>query len=305
MIRLHYLIPVVAISLLGKFSGINAQSLEPRAYSNAPVGLNFILTGYQNSSGALVFDTSLPILDANADVDMGFFGYVRSLGIAGNLAKVGLILPYASLSASGIVDGSFTTRDTNGLADPTFFFSYNFYGAPALSMKEFISSEPGLVSGFTLKLTAPLGEYESDKIINISTNRWSIESGLGVSKPVGNWTLEASAAAIYFTDNNNFDSGKTRQQDNIYSTQFHLTYSFPRSIWAAISATYYTGGRTTIEGVENNDLLENWRIGLTLSLPVDRFQSIKFNGSTGVSQRTGTDFDSIGLAWQYRWGTAR
>jgi hypothetical protein len=25
-------------------------------------------------------------------------------------------------------------------------------------------------------------------------------------------------------------------------------------------------------------------------------------GSTGVSTRTGSDFDAIGIAWQYRWG---
>jgi hypothetical protein len=227
---------------------------------------------------------------------------VRTLDVAGNSAKFGVILPYASLSASAFVDGNFRTRDTNGLGDPTFYFSYNFYGAPALSMEEFRNFKPGTVSGFTIKLTAPLGEYESDSVINISTNRWSFEPGIGISKPLGNWTLETSAAATLYTDNTDFDNGKTRQQDNIYSAQFHLTYSFPRNIWAAISATYYTGGRTTIEGVERNDLQENWRAGFTLSLPVNRYHSIKFYGSSGVSQRTGNNYDALGLAWQYRWG---
>jgi len=301
VIRLHYLIVIVAISLIGTISRVHAQSLEPRAYSNAPVGLNFIVAGYQNSRGALLFDTSLPITDANADVDLGLIGYVRTLGVAGNLAKFGVLLPYASVSASGFVDGIFRTRDTTGLADPTFYFSYNFYGAPALSLKEFRNFQPGTVSGFTVKLTAPLGEYEPDKLINISTNRWSIAPGIGISKPIGNWTLEASAAATFYTDNNNFDNGKTRQQDNIYSTQFHVTYSFPRNIWAAIGATYFTGGRTTIDGVEKNDLQQNWRAGFTLALPVNRYHSIKLYGSSGVSQRTGNSFDTLGLAWQYRW----
>jgi hypothetical protein len=29
---------------------------------------------------------------------------------------------------------------------------------------------------------------------------------------------------------------------------------------------------------------------------------LKLYAHTGVYTRTGTDFDTIGLAWQYRWG---
>jgi hypothetical protein len=36
---------------------------------------------------------------------------------------------------------------------------------------------------------------------------------------------------------------------------------------------------------------------------VNRHNSVKLYGSTGVSTRTGGDFDVIGIAWQYRWGT--
>ena len=302
MFKFRYLAALIAFCLLSSISSVQAQSLEPRAYSNAPVDLNFVLVGYQNTNGALLFDPSLPITDANASVDLGLFGYVRTLDVAGNSAKVGVVLPYAALSASGTVDGNFRTRDTTGLGDPVFYFSYNFYGAPALSMEEFKKFQPGTVSGFTVKLTAPLGEYESDKLINISTNRWTFEPGIGISQPLGNWTLEASAAATLYTDNNDFNNGQTRQQDPIYSTQLHVTYSFPRNIWAAVSATYYTGGQTTIGGVVKDDLQKNWRTGVTLSLPVNRYHSIKLYGSSGVSQRTGNNYDALGLVWQYRWG---
>jgi hypothetical protein len=302
MNRFRYLAALIASALIGSTSSIHAQSLEPRAYSNAPTGLNFLIAGYQNSSGALLFDPSLPITDTNAKVNLGLLGYARTLDVGGKLAKFGVLLPYASLSANGFVDGNFRTRDTDGLGDPAFYFSYNFYGSPALSIKEYKAFQADTVSGFTFKLTAPLGQYESDKIINIGTNRWSFESGIGISQPVGNWTLEASAAVTLYTDNNNFDNGKTRQQDNIYSTQIHVTYSFPRNIWAALSATYFTGGRTTVDGVAKNDLQENWRTGFTLALPVNRYHSIKLYGSSGVSQRTGNNFDALGLVWQYRWG---
>jgi hypothetical protein len=54
--------------------------------------------------------------------------------------------------------------------------------------------------------------------------------------------------------------------------------------------------------VPNADFQSNERFGLTLSLPINRRQSIKLNASSGISTRTGTDFDTYGAVWQYRWG---
>ena len=52
----------------------------------------------------------------------------------------------------------------------------------------------------------------------------------------------------------------------------------------------------------NNDLQQNWRVGATLAVPLDRLNSIKFAASSGVSARTGNHYDGIGVAWQHRWG---
>jgi hypothetical protein len=70
----------------------------------------------------------------------------------------------------------------------------------------------------------------------------------------------------------------------------------------ALNGTYFTGGRTTVEGVEGDDLQKNSRASVTVALPVDRTHSVKLYATTGISTRIGTDSDTIGLAWQYRWG---
>lgn len=293
---------VLAFAIVGLATEAPAQSLEPRAYSSSPIGLNFVLTGFQSSRGALHLDPTVPIEDANADVDMGLIGYLRTLDVAGNLAKFGIVLPYTSMHVDGFVDGDFRERDANGLADPTIFFSYNFHGAPALSVQEFKSYQPEKIIGLTLKVTPPLGDYDSDKLINLSTNRWTIEPGIGISQSLGSWTLEASAAIAFYSDNDDFYNGQTREQDPIYSTQFHVTYTFPNKAWLAASTTFYEGGQTKVGSFEKDDLQENWRTGVTLSFPLNRKNSIKLHGSKGVSTRTGTDFDIAGIAWQYRWG---
>jgi hypothetical protein len=293
---------ILTLVTMGLSTGIQAQSLEPRAYSNAPIGLNFLLGGFQNSQGGLALDPTIPIDDVNADVDLGFFGYVRTLDVAGNSARIGVKLPYASVHVDGFVDGVYRVREIDGPGDPTVFFSYNFYGAPALTAQQFRQYRPDRIAGFTLSLTAPLGDYDSSRMINISTNRWTIKPEIGMTRVVDNWTLETSAAVSLFTDNNDFNNGQTRTQDPIYSVQFHVTYTFTNKVWLAASATYYEGGETSIDSVDMGDLQRNWRSGVTLAVPVNRNHSIKLYGSSGVSTRTGTDFDTVGAAWQYRWG---
>jgi hypothetical protein len=138
--------------------------------------------------------------------------------------------------------------------------------------------------------------------VNISTNRWAFKPELGISKTLGPLTLELAAGVSFYTDNHDFLDGQTRAQDPIYSLQGHVIYSLRSGIWLAVDGTYYTGGRTTVDGVEGNDLQKNWRVGLTVALPVNRHNSLKLYASTGVSTRTGSDFDTVGVAWQYRWG---
>jgi hypothetical protein len=41
-----------------------------------------------------------------------------------------------------------------------------------------------------------------------------------------------------------------------------------------VDATYFTGGNTQINGVPNNELQRNWRVGVTLALPLSARNSI-------------------------------
>jgi hypothetical protein len=106
----------------------------------------------------------------------------------------------------------------------------------------------------------------------------------------------------FFTTNNDFVNGGQRAQDPLYSFRASAIYNFPRGTWGSLDATYFAGGRTTINGTLNSDLQQNWRVGTTLAFPVDVRNSIKLYASKGVSARTGNSYDLVGIAWQYRWG---
>ena len=290
----------VSIAVIG--SDASAQSLEPRTYSNAPVGLNFLIAGYGYVTGGVVTEPSIALENADIQSHVAFLAYARALDVWGMSGKFDVSLPYAGTSGSAELNGQFHERDVSGFGDPRLRFSVNFYGAPALSLEEFAHYKQDLVIGASLQVTVPVGQYDADKLLNTGTNRWSIKPELGISKALGPLTLELAAGATFYTDNDDFFDGKTRAQDPLYSVQGHAIYNFRSDIWIAVDGTYYTGGRTTIDGVESDDLQSNTRVGLTVAFPVNRYNSVKVYASSGLSARTGGDFDAVGLAWQYRWG---
>lgn len=302
-IRSRGLAAVLGVTaLVAVASGVHAQDLEPRAYVNTPVGLNFLIAGYAYSEGGVGTDPSVPLEDAKIQIHTTVLAYVRSLDVWGKSGKLDVVLPYAWVSGTATFAGEPRRRDVSGFADPRFRLSVNLYGAPALSLKEFADYKQDVIVGASLQVSAPLGQYDSDKFVNIGTNRWSVKPELGISKAFGPWTLELSTGVTFYTENGNFFGGKNLEQDPIYSVQGHLLYHFGTGVWGAVDGTYYTGGRTTIDGVSGNNLQENVRVGVTLALPVNRHNSIKLYGSTGVFARTGGDFNAVGIAWQYRWG---
>lgn len=283
-------------------STVYAQDIEPRAYSNAPVGVNFLIAGYVYTEGGLSFDPSLPISNPQLNTNNAVLAYARSLNFGGKSAKFDVILPYAWLSGTADLDGQPLSRDVNGFADARFRISVNLYGAPAMNLKEFARYKQDLIVGVSLQVSAPTGQYDDTRVVNIGSNRWSFKPEIGVSKRKGPWTLEGAFAVTWYTDNTDFYGGLTRTQDPIYALQAHAIYNFRKGTWAALDVSYLTGGRSTLDGTLSNDLQQNWRVGGTLVIPVDRLNSIKIAASSGVSARTGNNYDSIGIAWQYRWG---
>ena len=293
---------LTACALIAGGSTAHAMDIEPRAYSNAPVGVNFLLAGYVYTEGGLAFDPSLPVKDPQLETSSAVLAYARSVDLWGMSGKVDAIVPYTWLSGTASLNGQPIQREVDGLADPKFRLSVNFYGAPALSLKEFREYRQDLIIGASLQVSAPVGQYDNTRLVNIGTNRWSFKPEIGVSKTAGPWTLEVAAAATLYTDNDDFNGGNTRSQDPIYALQAHAIYSFHSGIWASVDANYYTGGQTTLNGTLSNDLQQNWRVGGTLAFPVDALNSVKLYASSGVSSRTGNDFDLVGIAWQHRWG---
>jgi hypothetical protein len=278
------------------------QELEPRAYSASPIGTNFFLVSIGRSSGDVIFDPTVPIIDVRADIDAGTVGVGRTFNVGGHLALATAALPYVWGDIAGKVAEQAESITRSGLGDMRVKLSVNLLGIPALEPAEFVKAKPRTNVGTSLTVAAPTGQYYPDKLINIGTNRWAFKPEVGLSHPVGRWQLDFSGGIWFFTSNDRFYRGaSTRSQDPLVVFQTHVSYNVTRRAWAAVDGTWYGGADVSVDEGPPASRQNNARLGVTLSLPVRRQQSLKFAYSTGASTRTGSDFTTVGVAWQYLW----
>jgi len=292
---------LLAVTILVCLVRCVAQELEPRAYSISPKGANFVVAGFTRSAGDIDFDPALPVENANAVLYNAFFAYGRSIDFFGRSANIAVSLPYIWGNLQGDIDGAPVQARRSGFMTPVMRFAVNLYGAPAMDREQFASYRRKTNVGASVVVMTPLGQYDPARLVNIGTNRWGVKPELGISRRFGRWFFDLYLGAWVFSENGNYQ-GRVRKQDPIASIQTHVSYGFKPRLWAAFDANFYTGGRTSINGIPGNNLQRNSRMGATLSIPVTKRQSLKFSGSTGAVTNIGADFISIGVAYQYLWG---
>lgn len=269
---------------------INAQEIEARIYSNAPIGMNFVTGGIAQAKTVSYKLTTEAL------------SLTHVLDVAGQSGRLSLLLPFAELSGTGNVGGQTINASSEGMSDPLLKASVNLYGAPALSLDEFKNYRQDLIIGASLAASIPWGKYNNDQMINVGANRWFIQPGLGASQALGPWRFELAGMATIYTNNNSFMGNNTLSQSPVYSTQTHAIYYFANTAWISVDATYYTGGQSYVNGTAISGSQENWRYGSTFSYPINKHNSIRLTASTGGYSRTNNSYDLYGISWQYRWG---
>jgi hypothetical protein len=296
--------PVIVIAvLLSAAPGLPAsgQDLEPRQYSNLPVGLNFLIAGVSASRGSVLVDPAIEFENAKSEIRGPIVAYARSLALRKKSAKLDAVVGRTCLTGTAEYRGQAYSRDVCGLTDPEFRLSVNFFGAPALDMHQFSDYRQDLVVGASLQVTAPLGQYDTASLINIGANRWSAKLEFGLSQTIQEWFFELALAGTFYEENTEFLDTESRKQDPVFSLQAHAVRSFASGFWLALDSTKYRGGRTRTNGLPDLNFQSNTRLGITASIPIGPSHSIKLIASTGISTRTGSDYDLVAANWQFRW----
>lgn len=279
-----------------------AQDLEPRAFSPAPVGLNILAVGYAYSFGNVLLDPAIPITGGEAKLHTVVGAYVRRIDVFGMSGAIDAIGQWAARGKwKGLVEGVPDSTTRTGLGDLAVRLSVNFVGAPALKLPEFAKYEHGTIVGASLQVVAPIGQYDTERLINLGSNRWTFKPRVGVSQPIGRWIVEGHGTAWFFTPNPNALGARTSQAP-LWALDAHLARLFGNGIWASVDIGYIIGGRTTRNGLPSTAKQKSARLGATLAIPLARRHSIKLGYFTGLYTQLGSDFDNLVVGYQYRWG---
>ncbi len=288
------------VALLMCAPAAHAQDLEPKAYSASPVGAAFLVVGVARSTGSVLTDPTLPLTDIEAKMNGVPLAAGYTFGLFGKLTLITAAVPYSWGDVSGLVGEEARAVTRSGLTDARAKLSINLVGNPAMGLREYSKAPRRVIVGTSLTVTTPTGDYDGEKLINLGTNRWGFKPEVGVAVPKGRWDIDTYLGVWLFTDNGDFyTGGRTRSQDRVVALQGHASYTFRPRLWAAVDATWYQGGDATVDGGEPSGSMNNSRLGATVSFPMGRQQSLKVSYSSGVAVRTGTNFRTLSVGWQW------
>jgi hypothetical protein len=279
-----------------------AQDLVPRAYLIAPVGANAINLTSSFFDGSISLDPTVPITDSSARFNVMILSYSRSFALFGRSANVVGSVPYAVGNFRGLVAGTEKSVYRSGLADGRIRIAMNLRGGPAMGVHEFVKWRENFVLGTSLSIITPIGQYDPAKAVNPGLNRWGFKPELGMARRWGRWALDLYGGVWFFTANHGYYPGtSTRTQKPVGAIETHLNYILKPRLWLSLDGNFWTGGRSTVNGSLKNDYQKNSRVGATVSVPLNRQQSLKFSYSSGAYVSIGGNYKNFSAAWQYSW----
>jgi hypothetical protein len=201
-------------------------------------------------------------------------GYARTFKLFDRSAMAAIILPMGRVSGEITAAGRSFNQSANGFGDPMLEFNLNVVGPKAQqNLPDVLRYEPGFSVDLLGDLALPIGNYNSSQSLNIGQNRWYGRLGTPVVWQLGPWvpgqrtTLELLPAVWLFGNNTNY-VGQTLKTDPLFQLDAHLTRDLTERFWGALDASWYNGGKATINGVQGSKL-NNWGAGLTFGYQVN------------------------------------
>jgi hypothetical protein len=262
----------------------------PRFYLDTLSGSQAVPLIFQSTSGNTnPFDPAHTVSPgASFDATLATTGYARTLSLFDRPAMAAILLPMGRISGDVTVAGNTFSQSTRGFGDPMLEFSINVIGPPAQkNIPDVMRYEPGFSMHLLADLALPIGEYDSDKVLNIGQNRWYGRLGVPITWQLGPWvpgrrtTLEFLPAVWLFDDNTDY-VGQTLKTDPLFKLDASLTRDFTEHLWGSLDASWLNGGEATIDGVKG-EKLDSVSLGLTLGYVISENLNLTLGYKSSVN----------------------
>ena len=278
-----------------------AQFTDPRTYDNTPVGINQFELAYAHARANASIDTSLIIGGAEFNLNQGTLKYTRYFSFFDRTAWVEASVPFAGLNGS--VTGTSFHGSLTDLGDSSYEFVMLVKGGPALSVTQFANYKPTTSVGVSFTVTAPTGQYDANKVINLGSDRWSFKPEIGISHPFGSkWVVDAYASAYFFTDNTSYQGVEVLRQQPLPGVEGHISYSFTNNLWVSLDTRYSFRGDTLINGTDQNNAQQNFTLGSEVNVSLNSRNVLVFEFAKALVHQNGPAYTGFSVEYLYSWG---
>ncbi len=297
-------LPLLVVIILISPDLTRAQGDGPRSQLLLPVGVNVLVPTYLNLSGNYNFAESILVQDADITSDVFVLTYTRAFSLADRYAQIWVNPIFGAVDGSGSVVNPSTGNtialesDARGLGDLLVNFKVGLIGTPALKLPEFAAQPQTFQLSAFGSISAPIGEYDSDRPLNLGTNVWAFRLGVPMVLPFKLFEkpafFEFFPSVAFYTDNDDPTLGAdVRAQDPLYMIESHLTYNFTPKLWGGLDLRYRYGGATTTDGISDENTQDV--LGGGISIGYSFHPAISMQASCGqvLSEKDGSDLDMV------------
>ena len=243
------------------------------------------------------------VAGARFNLNQGTITYTHYFGLVHHAVWVEASVPLADLGGS--VSGTNIHGSTIGSGDSSYAVTALLKGGPALSVAQFADYKPHTTVGMSLTITAPTGQYNSNKLLNLGSDRWSFKPEVAVSRPFGpeqKWQCDVYAHAYFFTDSTSYHGTEILRQGPLPGLEGHISYFVTNNVWASIDSLYSFRGATFVDGVNQNDAQKNFTLGSEVNVSLNPRNSLVFQFAKALVHQNGPAFTGFAVKYNYSWG---
>jgi hypothetical protein len=295
-----------ALTLLFRPDRALAQFTDPHSYDNTPVGVNQVELGYAFVHGNASIDPSLAIAGASLNLNQLTVDYTRYFGLARRVMWLDAAVPVAHLA--GAVTGTSIAGSTAAAGDSSYALTMLLKSGPALTAAQFDDYMPTTALGVSVTVTAPTGQYNGDRVLDLGADRWSFKPEVALSPPFGpdqKWQLDAYVNTFFYTDNTSYHGREILRQEPLVGLEGHVSYSLNESLWVAVDTRFSSRGVTVVDGANQDNQQRNVIVGSEINLSITPRHSLLFEiGKSWVHQNS-PDVIGFAVKYDFNWSRAR
>jgi hypothetical protein len=300
---------IVALTIICPLFAL--AQLPPRFYLKSLAGANAVPVIFDSMSGNSNPLDPARVVSADAIIDSSILvaGYAKMLPLFDRTLTLAVVEPMGRISSSSIIDGHTTPENATGFGDPTVEVDYNLIGPKAIrTIPDMLRYEPKFSLDVLMDIAFPVGQYDSSQPLNLGQNRWYGRVGAPIVWQIGPWvpgrrtTLELLPCVWFFSDNTDFNGGKTLSTDPVFHLEGHLTRDLTEHFWASLDSMYYAGGKSSINGA-GIPALNGVAVGFTLGYQINDNLSLTagYMATVNDSKPTDMQLDGFRISLTYGW----